>query len=115
MSSPGDSDEREGRAPVSGDVLEETGYQIQLEAPMLVSQSSEWPVGVRVADVFCVKQVLEPGGRGVFGEGLSSGSRRMENQFSAEGGYGAYRLLLLEPPLTCKMGLISSSLKGFKV
>ena len=40
----------------------------------------------------------------------------MENQFSAEGGRGACRLLLLEPPsLTCKMGLISSSLKGFEV
>lgn len=74
MSSPGDSDERKDRVSVSGDVLEETGYQIQLEAPMLVSQASEWPVGVRVADVFCVKQVLEPGGRGVLGEGPSCGS-----------------------------------------
>lgn len=74
MSSPGDSDERKDRVSVSGEVLEETGYQIQLEAPMLVSQASEWPVGVRVADVFCVKQVLEPGGRGVLGEGPSCGS-----------------------------------------
>ena len=74
MSSPGDSDEHKDRVSVSGDVLEETGYQIQLEAPMLVSQASEWPVGVRVADVFCVKQVLEPGGRGVLGEGPSCGS-----------------------------------------
>ena len=74
MSSPGDSDKRKDRVSVSGDVLEETGYQIQLEAPMLVSQASEWPVGVRVADVFCVKQVLEPGGRGVLGEGPSCGS-----------------------------------------
>lgn len=74
MSSPGDSDERKGRVPVSGDVLEETGYQNQLEAPMLVSQASECPVGVRVAGVFCVKQGLEPGGRGVLGEGPSCGS-----------------------------------------
>ena len=54
---------------MSGDVLEETGYQIHLEAPMLVSQASKCPVGVRVAGVFCVKQGLEPGGRGVLGEG----------------------------------------------
>lgn len=97
-------------------LCQEMGYQIQLEAAVLASQASGRPVGGRVARVFRVKQGLEPGGRGVLGEGPLRGSRRMENQFSAEGGRGACCLLLLGPPsLTCKMGLISPSLKGFEV
>ena len=97
-------------------LCQETGYQVQLEAAVLASQAFGRPVGGRVACVFLVKPGLELGGRGVLGEGALHGGQRMENQFSAEGGRGACRLLLLEPPsLTCKMGLISSSLKGFEV
>ena len=97
-------------------LCQETGYQVQLEAAVLVSQAFGRPVGGRVACVFLVKQGLELDGRGVLGEGPLHGGQRMENQFSAEGGRGACRLLLLEPPsLTCRMGLISSSLKGFEV